>query len=59
MGVVLIWLVGGVIALVGYRQMTAAVRHEAVARGEAARVGQRLLEAEFPRLHPNGPLPRD
>jgi two-component system NtrC family sensor kinase len=60
MGVVLTWLVGGVIALVGYRQMTAAVRHEAVARvEEATRVGQRLLEAEFPRLDPDGPLPRD
>jgi len=60
MGVVLTWLVGGVIALVGYRQMTAAVRHEAVARvEEAARVGQRLLEVEFPHLDPNGPLPRD
>ena len=43
LGVALTWLVGGVIGLVGYRQMTEAVRHEALARvEEAVRVGQRL-----------------
>ncbi len=60
LGVVLTWLVGGVVGLVGYRQMTEAVRHEAKARvQEAARVGQRLLEAEFTHLDPNGSLPRE
>ena len=34
LGVVLTWLVGGVIGLVGYQQMTQAVRHEALARVE-------------------------
>jgi two-component system NtrC family sensor kinase len=59
-GVVLTWLVGGVIGLVGYRQMTAAVRDEAVARvEEAARMGQRVLEAQFTSLDPTRTLPRD
>jgi two-component system NtrC family sensor kinase len=60
LGVVLTCMVGGIIGLVGYQQMTKAVRHEAMARvDEATRVGKRLLEAEFTRLDPNGPLPRD
>jgi len=60
LGLVLTFAVGGVIGLVGYRQMTAAVRHEAMARvDEATRVGLRLLQAELDRLDPMAPLPSD
>jgi hypothetical protein len=58
LGVALTWAVGGVIGFVGYRQMAAAVRREAMARVEdAVRVGQRVLETEFTHLDPTGPLP--
>ena len=60
LGVLLTWLVGGVIGLVGYRQMVTAVRREAMARVEnAVRVGQRVLETEFTHLDPEGPLPAE
>ena len=60
LGVLLTWTVGGVIGFVGYRQMVSAVRHEAMVRVEdAVRVGQRVLETEFTRLDPDGPLPPD
>ena len=57
-GVTLTWLVGGLVAILGYRQMTLAVRREALARVETAvRVGQRLIEDEFIRMDSAGPLP--
>lgn len=56
LGVLLTWTVGGLVGLVGYRQMAKAVRREATARVEdAVRVGQRLLETEFGHLDPDGP----
>jgi len=59
-GVILTCVVGGIIGLVGYRQMTRSVHREAMARVvEATRAGQRLLEAQFARLDPGGPLPPD
>jgi two-component system, NtrC family, sensor kinase len=59
-GIVLTWLVGGVIAVVGYQQLTTAVRREAEARvDEAARVARRLLDAQFIYLNPRAPLPAD
>ena len=60
LGVVLTGVIGGVIGLVGYRQMTDAVRREAMARvAEATRAGQRLFMAEFDRLDPSRSLPED
>lgn len=60
LGVALTGVVGGVIGLVGYQQMTEAVRREAIARvAEATRVGRRHLEAEIDRLDPSRRLPLD
>jgi signal transduction histidine kinase len=60
LGVLLTWAVGGVIGFVSYRQMVSAVRREAKVRVEdAVRVGQRVLQTEFTRLDPEGPLPPD
>jgi signal transduction histidine kinase len=54
LGIVLTWTVGGVIGLMGYRQLVHAVRREAMARVEnAVRVGQRVLENEFAHLDPS------
>ena len=59
-GLALTWVLGGVIGLVGYQQMTMAVRREAMARvNDATRVGRRLLEAEFANLEPSSPFPQD
>jgi two-component system NtrC family sensor kinase len=58
--ILLTWLVGGIIAIMGYHQMISAVRREAMARTEdAVRVGQRLMEMEFNYMDPTGPLPAD
>lgn len=57
-GVSLTWLVGGVLAIVGYRQMTLTIRREALARVEdAVRVGQRLIETQFDQIDLARPLP--
>lgn len=58
--IALIWLVGGLLAFIGHRQMTEAVRQEAVARvEEAVRVGQRLIETEAGSMDsPGSFLPR-
>jgi signal transduction histidine kinase len=57
LGVLLTCVVGGIIGFVGYRQMTASVRGEAMARvAEANRAGQRLFEAQFESLDPDNPL---
>ncbi len=58
--ILLTWLVGGVVGILGYYQMNEAVRREAMARvQDAVRVGHRILETEFNYLDPAGPLPGD
>ncbi len=60
MGIAITWTVGGTVALLGYWQMVWAVRREANARIEdALRVGQRLIDEEFVRINPLGPLPKE
>jgi signal transduction histidine kinase len=59
-GVLLTWTVGGLVGLVGYKQMVEAVQREALARVEdAVRVGQRVLTNEFAGLHLDGPVPAE
>jgi len=49
----LTWLVGGVVAILGYRQLTIGIRREAMVRVEnAVRSGWEIVGAEFDRLDP-------
>jgi len=56
-GLFLTCVVGGIIGFVGYRQMTASVHREAIARvADANLAGQRLLDSQFESLDPENPL---